>query len=111
MIWWCDSQEDQSQVELSGLLCEALVWKIEELRPNVVRELFDCLPLLVPNEKRQSLMNIVEKRLAEFLEICSAADVLSVLRALAYGGVCSDKLKDISTRHAVVFADLYCSLT
>ena len=53
--------------ELSGLLCEALIWKIEELRPNVVRELFDCLPLLVPGEKRRLLMDIVEKRLSEFL--------------------------------------------
>ena len=61
-----DSQlEDHG--ELSGLLCEALIWKIEELRPNVVRELFDCLTLLVPDEKRRLLMDIVEKRLSEFL--------------------------------------------
>ena len=85
-------------------MCEALIWKIEELRPNVVRELFDCLPLLIPGgEKRRVLMDIVEKRLAEFLRICAAADVLSVLRALAYGGVTSDTLKDESARNGVVF--------
>lgn len=92
-----DSQQED-QGELSGLLCEALIWKIEELRPYVVRELFDCLPLLIPNEKRRVLTDIVEKRLSEFLEICTASDVLSVLRALAYGGVNSDKLKDESSR-------------
>ena len=84
-------------------MCEALIWKIEELRPNVVWELFDCLPLLIPGEKRRVLMDIVEKRLAEFLRICAAADVLSVLRALAYGGVTSDTLKDESARNGVVF--------
>ena len=85
-------------------MCEALIWKIEELRPYVVRELFDCLPLLIPNEKRRVLTDIVEKRLSEFLEICTASDVLSVLKALAYGGVNSDKLKDESSRNGVVFS-------
>ena len=35
-----------AQDDLSGLLCEALIWRMEELRPNVVRELFACLPLI-----------------------------------------------------------------
>ena len=34
------------QDDLSGLLCEALIWRMEELRPNVVCELFACLPLI-----------------------------------------------------------------
>ena len=35
-----------AQDDLSGLLCEALIWRMEEVRPNVVRELFACLPLI-----------------------------------------------------------------
>ena len=54
-------------------------------------------------------MDIVERRLSEFLEICAAADVLAVLRALAYGGVNSDKLMEESARNGVVFPSLrYC---
>ena len=52
------------------------------------------------------MMDIVERRLSEFLEICAAADVLAVLRALAYGGVNSDKLMEESARSGVVFPSL-----
>ena len=56
--------------------------------------------------QRRVLMDIVERRLLEFLGICAAADVLAVLRALAYGGVNSDKLMEESARSGVVFPSL-----
>jgi hypothetical protein len=85
--------------EVSDLVCEAIMCKANELRPNLVGKVFEVLPLLNAGGGRDRVLAALEKQLGDFFEICGAGDVVCVLRTLAGGhGVKSDRVTDMASR-------------